>query len=109
MNGKKAKALRKLARQNAQRAPGYQSGTPKGHVIKERNPKFIVGVANGEPEFHAVLHTGTMRHKPATYGSIYRKLKQMSKQPGHYFSMGDQHVSVRQFLDFQRLLGKGGV
>lgn len=109
MNGKKAKALRKLARANTQREPGYKSDTPKGHVIKERNPKFIVGVANGEPEFHVVLHSGTMRHKPATFGSLYRKLKKMSKQPGHYFSVGYQHVSVRQFLTFNRLAGWGVV
>lgn len=100
MNGKKAKALRKLAKLNAKRPDGYQSDTPNGRVISVRNPKFVVGVANGEPEFHTVLHPGTLRHKPASLDSLYRKLKTESKKPGHYFSIGTEKVTTREFLKF---------
>lgn len=100
MNGKKAKALRKLAAENARTPKGVgelRSLHPKGIIKSSPNPKFVEGWATGEPKEFKVLHPGTLAHKPASFGSLYRKLKAMSKKPGHYFSIGNEKVSVREF------------
>ena len=81
MNQKKAKAIR-----HALKAAGYAKGVaryisdhPKGLIKQTPNPAFIVGVENGEKKFHMVVHPGTLRHFPATYGALYRRMKRNSK------------------------------
>jgi hypothetical protein len=103
MNGKKAKALRRLTRVNARTPRGevvYQSVHPKGLTKTEFNPRFVVGGVG--PKFFVVTHPGTLKHKPASFGSLYHKMKAMSKKPGHHFEVGGERVTTRQFLAFMR-------
>lgn len=72
MNGRKARALRRLASRLTTGLPTHQlvsdgavsKGQPTGRTLP-----------NGKPEVVYVSHPGTLRHKPTTHRAVYQKLK----------------------------------
>lgn len=107
MNGKKAKALRKLAQQykGEARPAGYTSDGPL--LKKEFNPKYSPG--NGQPKMFTVVHPGTLRNNTGSPRRVYLLIKHQHTE--HHrnplagrstFTVADTQVTTRELLRFFR-------
>jgi hypothetical protein len=107
MNGKKAKALRKLTKQyDAEFRPaGY---TSSGKLLKwEPNLKWVPGSL--EPKVFKVMHPGTLRNNSGSEWAIYNIVK--AQHTAHHsnpaagvssFYVADTRVTTRGLLRYFR-------
>jgi len=75
MNGKKAKALRKLASQYSKEFRPAGLSSQQKLIKTAPNPRYVPGVQNGEPKVFAVTHPGTLRNNTGSARRVYQLIK----------------------------------